>query len=245
MREIPLVLIGGWGAPVTSVIPLAADWPGPVVTYSLDDRQIAAGSTPADLVQRWLEAVGEPAVWAGWSLGGQLAMQAAVMAPKQVAGVFTCCSTPCFLERDDWQVGMPEAEFEVFRVGLARQTHRFWKRFLLLQVRGDGQEGAGRAAWKPWLEGGVPFSLQTLLAGLEWLRSLDQRAAWNTLQLPRQHLFGENDLLVNPNVPKALAGIADHSHTVPGMAHLPFGDYAEILARQLALFGADIRRGGV
>jgi pimeloyl-[acyl-carrier protein] methyl ester esterase len=242
MTDLPLVLIGGWGIPVTTIVPLAAYWPGPVISHSLDDRQMCAGSTPDDLVRRWLDTLDEPALWAGWSLGGQLAMRAAAIAPEKVAGVFTCCSTPCFLARDDWSPGMDVAEFEAFRTGIARQTNRFWKRFLMLQVLGDRSEAEGREAWKPWLQGGPPYSRETLLTGLGWLAGLDQRRFWAELEIPRQHVFGENDRLVDKRVVQAIDDVVRQAWVVPDMAHWPFGEYAEELARQLARFGQQVHQ---
>lgn len=243
MSELSLVLIGGWGVPVTTMLPLAEHWPGPVISHSLDDRHLLPGTQPDDLVRAWVNELSGPALWAGWSLGGQLAMRAAVLAPESVAGVFTVCSSPAFLARPGWSAGMDPAEFQAFRTGIARQTNRFWKRFLLLQVYGDCQESAGRQAWKPWLEGGPPFSCETLLVGLDWLAELDQRREWRELRVPRQHAFGENDGLVSRKVCQALVAPTDSAYLVPGMAHLPFGDYAEALARQLAVFGAGLPPG--
>lgn len=245
MSNLPLVLIGGWGVPVTMVLPLAANWPGPVISHSLDDRNCRPGGSPDNLVRHWLEALDGPALWAGWSLGGQLAMRAGMLAPDKVAGIFTCCSSPSFLARNNWSAGMDPSEFARFRNGIARQASRFWKRFLLLQIYGDGQESAGREALKPWLQGGSPFSRETLLAGLDWLAALDQRRDWAGLALPREHMFGENDGLVSPRVAQASPSPGQHSYLVPGMAHLPFGDYAEALARQLALFGKQVEQGAV
>lgn len=237
MSDLPLVLVGGWGIPVTAVFTLATGWPGPVIARSLDDRQIAAASGPDALVRQWLAEIDGPAVWAGWSLGGQLAMRAAALAPDQVAGVFTCASTPSFVRRDGWEPGMDGRELQAFRIGIARQTQRFWKRFLLLQVLGDSDEAEGRQAWKPWLQEGPAFQRETLLTGLDWLKDMDHRPDWSELPLPRYHGFGAHDPLVKPETSQRLAGTRIETEVVPGLAHWPFGHYGEYLARRLVQFG--------
>ncbi|MGL5393791.1 MAG: alpha/beta fold hydrolase, partial [Shewanella sp.] len=40
------------------------------------------------------------AIWAGWSLGGLVATQAAISYPSHVRGLVTIASSPCFMARE-------------------------------------------------------------------------------------------------------------------------------------------------
>lgn len=232
MSGLPLVLVGGWGVSVDAVASVARGWPGQVVALSVHGDP-GTTAEPEQWVRQQLARVPAPAVWVGWSLGGQLAMLAARLAPEQVAGVVTLCSTPRFVAADDGY-GMPARTFDQFAAQVAADPVRAWKRFLLLQVRGDARETEGRAAWQPWLKGGPAWSRHSLLAGLAWLRALDERSAWDQSPVPRQHIFGERDRLVDPRL--ARDGIIANATVAPGMAHWPFGPHADLISRQLQAF---------
>lgn len=49
-----------------------------------------------------LAAAPPQAWWLGWSLGGLVASQAALMQPQRVKGLITVASSPCFAARDEW-----------------------------------------------------------------------------------------------------------------------------------------------
>lgn len=53
------------------------------------------------MAQRVLEQAPPQAVWLGWSLGGLVASQVAIMRPERVQALVTVASSPCFAARDD------------------------------------------------------------------------------------------------------------------------------------------------
>ena len=223
MSEEKLVLVGGWGLPVAAIAGVAQYWPGPVVGVSLDDELLSDTEDADALVDRILERVGGPAYWAGWSLGGQVAVQAAHRAPDQVKGVYTLCSTPCFTRRSGWMVGMPDTIFESFVTRFEAEPVRQWQRFLLMQVQGDEQEKNARRAFRAWLDHGSGMRPETLAKGLHWLDTWDQRQLWKTIPVPSGHVFGDRDPLVDSKTPDAAGLDPERVKIIEGMAHWPFG----------------------
>src|SRR5690606_40237197 len=47
------------------------------------------------------------AIWLGWSLGGLVALHAALDRPAQVRGLAMLCATPRFVAAPDWPHAMP------------------------------------------------------------------------------------------------------------------------------------------
>jgi malonyl-CoA O-methyltransferase len=136
------------------------------------------------------------AVYVGWSLGGQLAIELALREPDRVAGVITLCSNPCFVARDDWP-GMSQQAFDAFRAGVAADPIAALQRFDSLQV-------AGASAPRELLRrlrrlGRVPDA-SDLSVGLEWLRLLDLRRSLAALTQPQLHVLASQDALVPANV---------------------------------------------
>ena len=57
----------------------------------------------------------EPTLVVGWSLGGIRAVQLALSQPDMVKGLVLLATTPCFVNRQDWQAGMDERVFHAFQ----------------------------------------------------------------------------------------------------------------------------------
>ncbi len=164
------------------------------------------------------------AAWAGWSLGGLIALRAALLAPQRVQALAMIASTPCFMRRPGWQSAMLPALLDTFAGELEQDYVRTLNRFLSLQVRGSAQamevlkdlRGKMLARAQPQLPG--------LRAGLEILRETDLRTVVSGLSVPALLLAGERDTLV------PLQSMKDASLLIPGAScqvieaagHAPF-----------------------
>ena len=92
----------------------------------------------AGLLAGILACCPEQAVYVGWSLGGQLAIELAVHEPQRVLAVVTVCSNPRFVATDDWP-GMGADAFSEFRSGVQADPIAALQRFDTLQVTGSAQ----------------------------------------------------------------------------------------------------------
>jgi malonyl-CoA O-methyltransferase len=159
-----LVLLHGWGCNREVWRPLLARL-RPWANITLLDLPGCAPSPRADTMPDLSEVLAQVlqccpprAVFVGWSLGGQLAVELAVMAPERVTAVVTICSNPRFVAarntpredmpsrerpgRDrpgqDWP-GMDPETFAQFRARVAADPIAALQRFDSLMVGGSTQ----------------------------------------------------------------------------------------------------------
>ena len=232
----PITLISGWGAPISMIASWVEGLSSDIRYISLDDELLAQSRSAGDAAARILDRTEEPRLFVGWSLGGQIAAFAAEQMPEKVRGLVTVCSTPSFVERPDWRVGMASNEFESFRSGLERACLKQWKRFMLLQVRGSDHETGDRRALQRWLETGPGVSERNLARSLDWLGELDQRDQWIRLGVPAVHLFADRDRLVNPETASILRARNLDCRVLEGSSHWPRGEVSDCIARILTEF---------
>ena len=212
-----LVLLPGWSYPAAVLQPLAGALHGDALRVEL--AELPALEDP----QQWLDELDArlpPDCWlGGWSLGGMLAAELAARRGAACHGLITLASNACFVQREDWPVAMPAAQFADFRDGVAAAPAAALKRFDLLAVR-DADEP--RALARQLAARGD--SSAALLAGLDCLAQLDLRAALREWAGPHLHLLGGRDALVPREVARALGELApnarielldDASHALP------------------------------
>ena len=106
-----LVLLHGWGSSPAIWRTLLAGLRPCANIYLMEIPGCAPGSlplptddpcAPGGVLEAILAHSPARAVFVGWSLGGQLAMQLAAHSPQRVAAVVTLASNPCFIARADW-----------------------------------------------------------------------------------------------------------------------------------------------
>lgn len=197
----------------------AVDIPGHGRTPPVDPFDLASLAGAVDA------AIDAPTVTVlGWSLGGLVALQWALMHPARVARLVLVATTPSFVVRDDWSHAMPAQTLSRFGDELRASYRLTLQRFLALQVHGSHEGRATLDVLRQRLfERGEP-SAAMLDAALRVLAHSDLRAALPRIRAPVLVIGGDRDALVPLAATRALAAaLPDATHvTIPGAAHAPF-----------------------
>lgn len=142
------------------------------------------------------EAITEPSVWMGWSLGGMVALAAAQRCLNKVRALVLVASTPCFVQKSDWPHALAGKLLQTFAEGLEQDSGATLWRFLTLQAgQGEGARSVIKRLRRELLQGGVPVE-PVLRAGLTVLQSTDLRPLLGRVQCPVLMILGERDRLV-------------------------------------------------
>ncbi|MBD3655258.1 MULTISPECIES: alpha/beta fold hydrolase [Marinobacter] len=243
--ELPAILLGGWAVEATMVAPVLNDWPGPVTVVSLDEELLLGCDSVSAVADALARRYPGPGLWLGWSMGAQVAMAVAQQHPDQVRALVTLAGFPCFVQTADWPFGMEPALFRQFVSDFADNPARAWQRFLRLQIRGDGQESAARAALTPWLHRGSLLGPEALHKGLTWLAHTDQRKLWREVGIPALHLFGERDPVVSARMAEMVLPPTARAAVISGMAHWPCLGSLDRVRTELTDFVATLPGGAV
>lgn len=224
----PLVLIHGWAmhsglfAPLTqALLPHfrvhLVDLPGH--GRSRDDDVLDLDPCVAELVER----IPHGALWAGWSLGGMIALRAAQTFPGHVGALAMMASNPRFVSAPDWPNGVPAQVFAQFADDLEHDFTATVERFLALEAMGSAHATAHlRDLRAQVFEYGAP-TLAALQQGLQILQSADLRDAVATLAMPSLWIAGRRDRLVPPQALRWAADAAPHARFLERDAgHMPF-----------------------
>jgi len=177
------------------------------------------------------------APWCGWSLGGLIALQAAVTLPAQVPMLAMLCASPRFVRGADWKYGVSAEIFRDFATGLRSDYRRTLDRFVALEAFGsEHAKDEIRALRNTLFARGEPAA-RVLADGLELLQTTDLRAMLPALSVPSLWLGGRRDRLVDP--PNAEFHVIEHA------GHAPFLTHADAVTTRLAeFFGHHSREGG-
>ncbi|MEW8015024.1 MAG: pimeloyl-ACP methyl ester esterase BioH [Candidatus Sedimenticola endophacoides] len=243
-RGTDLLLLHGWGMNAAVWTPLLAPLAAHfrLTLIELPGHGASGYDPTAVTLDDWagavLEAAPRRAAWLGWSLGGQIALRAALLEPARVERLLLVAANPSFVRRDDWPHAMDGATLEQFAAALLEQPRQTLERFLSLQVRGDEaaretlrllrQEIARRPAPDP----------RALERGLALLRDVDLRAQLARIACPMLWLLGERDSLVPAALDAELERRvpAARRMILPGCAHAPFLSHPEQSLRALMAF---------
>ena len=245
-----LVLLHGWGMN-------AAVWEG-LVEAVTNGRCVTRVELPGhgasrlephqDSLTAWadacLDAAPERAVWLGWSLGGLVALEAALRAPQRVAGLILLTATPRFVQGPDWPSATPAGTFTGFRDALLADPGATLDRFLALQVRGsDAARDTLRTLRRELAHRPAPDTA-ALSLGLKLLRETDLRDRLGALACPTLWLFGERDTLVPMTAADSIAALlpAAQREIIPGAGHAPFLSHPHVTGARLAHYLAEVPR---
>lgn len=244
----PLVLLHGWAMHSGLWLPvlpqLAArhrvhmvDLPGHGYSATSEPYTLAG---VAAAVAAALASLPEPPTVLGWSLGGAVALQWALAAPRAIARLVLVSTTPCFVRRDDWPQAMSALTLSRFGDELAASYPATLQRFLTLQVQ-DSERAREvlaqlRRQWSGSARGAPP---QALRAALDVLAATDLRGQVAGIEHPALIISGERDTLVPAAAGAWLAAALPAGRHAPiaGAAHAPFLSHPEAFFAALQEFG--------
>lgn len=223
-----LALVHGWGMNARVFDALAAaladvfdvhalDLPGHGGRAPLPDNTLTAWAD--DLAQR----VPPAASVLGWSLGGQVAMRAALDHPDRIARLVLLTSTPRFVATADWPHGMAAADLDAFGMALLADPRGTLGRFLALQTRGAPDAKTLLHALRRVLTEAPEPEPAVLAAGLNILRDTDLRAEAKRVAQPTLVIHGALDTLTPAGAAHWLAAHLPHARALalPRAAHAP------------------------
>lgn len=163
------------------------------------------------------------ATWLGWSLGGQIAL-AAALAGHELERLVLVATTPRFVAGPDWPCAMDAATLADFGATLAADHRKTVRDFLALQLRGDRHAATRLAELRHLLAGRDDPEPGALAAGLEILAALDLRPRLAKVRQPALVISGERDRLTPAEAGRRLAAALPDGRllVLPGAAHAPF-----------------------
>ena len=168
-------------------------------------------------------------VVAGWSLGGQVALEWARRAPEQVEALVLIGSTPSFVAREGWPHAVEPRVFHGFADAMTANRESTLNRFASLQAQGDAAMKAAAGRLRAALCGEEDAGLETLRDGLRVLLDADLRATLGEIAQDALVIHGENDRLVPFAAGDDLARRLRRGALakIAGAAHAPFVTQAD------------------
>lgn len=228
-RGPSLLLIHGWAMHSGLFAPLTARLAERYTLHLVDlpghghARASDEALDPAVLADRLAGQVPD-AVWLGWSLGGQVALRAALDHPGRVRGLVMVASSPRFVQEPDWPHGVRPSLFREFGEALGRDFRGTLDGFLALEALGSAEaQRELRELRAQAFERGEPAP-RALQEGLRLLDAVDLRGELAGLQVPSLWLSGRRDRLVPPGAMPAAAALAPGGRSVQiaSAGHAPF-----------------------
>ncbi|ADJ27931.1 pimeloyl-ACP methyl ester esterase BioH [Nitrosococcus watsonii] len=196
------------------------------------------GRRLAAVAEAVIQAAPSQASWLGWSLGGLVALQAAINFPRGVNKLVLVASTPCFVAAADWPYGVTSKVFMDFSASLQHDPAETLKRFVWLQTRGaERAKGVAQvrlahfnASYRPCTQG--------LEDGLALLQESDLRVELETIACPTLAIMGQRDPLVPPNVGAWLSAHLPQGQVcmIPGAGHAPFLSHGQVFQDTVSHF---------
>lgn len=238
-----VALVHGWGMNARVFDPLgallAADFE--VRTLNLPGHGGRA-SLPHNSLQSWADdladALPDNAMLLGWSLGGQVAMRAALDHPHKISRLVLLASTPRFVADAGWEHGIAASDLQQFGDALMADPQATLLRFLTLQTRGMAGQKTMLQQLRQTFLAAPQAEAAALSSGLGILHDTDLRRALPQLSQPSLVIHGSQDTLTPAAAGAWLARTLPHAQHIElaHAAHAPHLSHAEAVAAGIGRF---------
>lgn len=244
-----LVLLHGWGMN-------SAVWED-MVTVLATKFQVRCIDLPGHGYSHWnntdlnitdwatecLKIAAPKAIWLGWSLGGSVALAAALQAPERLRAIILITATPCFLSNKHWPHGIQTETLIGFRQNLIINLAETISHFLTLQMRGSNSSHIILRSLRHCLAKYPPPLPLALDVGLDILLNTDFSLQLANLQLPSLWLYGNRDTLIPWQGSETLAQLLPTARIaiLNGAAHAPFLSHRQQVLELLDHFIAELK----
>lgn len=201
--------------------------------------QSAMASLPS-LAEAVLAEAPLNASWLGWSLGGLVAQQVALLEPGRLEKLILLGSTPSFIIREGWPYAVDPSVFETFHQDLLNDSSATLLRFITLQTRGSKQASDDARLLKKVLLEPAPAS-EALQAGLNLLRQADMREQARTISVPVLLLAGVRDTLLPKRALPEMEDLFENAvfEHIEKAGHAPFLSHREETLKSINTFLMD------
>jgi pimeloyl-[acyl-carrier protein] methyl ester esterase len=239
----PLVLIHGWGMHGGVWQPLIKRLAKDYMLYIVDLPGMG-NSRPVEpyhlysLAEEVAEVIPGVSDILGWSLGGLVAQNIAVTQSDRVRRLVLVGSTPCFVERPDWQSGIRADYFTDFAHSIEVDYQRAMIKFLTLQCMKSKEARDTIKQLRRSFDLKPAPTQQTLKRSLHILLETDLREESVKIRKPTLLIHGDRDTLapvqaahwMMQHLPKGFLRV------MSGAAHAPFLSHSEQFVEALDLF---------
>lgn len=236
---VPLVLIHGWAMHGGMFAPLVEKLAEQCTMYVVDlpghgwSRDCGLPLEPSACAAA-IAAATPPAFWLGWSLGGLVALTAALEQARHVRGLAMLCATPKFVRDANWPNGSDAAMVHQLALDLETDYHATLLRFMALEAMGSADPRAELLRLRAEAFARGEPQLRVLQEGIRILESTDLRARLPQLAQPSVWLAGRRDRLVPPSAMQWSAGQAQgRFRQIERAGHAPFFNHADDVAQAL------------
>lgn len=238
-----LALVHGWGMNARVFDPLAA-----LLAADFEVRALnlpghgGREPLPHNSLQSWAddlaEALPDNAMLLGWSLGGQVAMRAALDHPHKISRLILLAATPRFIVGDGWEHGMAATDLQEFGDALLADPQATLLRFLSLQTRGMAGQKTMLQQLRQTFLAAPQAGAEVLASGLAMLHDTDLRLVLPQLSQPSLVIHGSHDTLTPAAAGVWLARTLPHAQHVElaYAAHAPHLSHADAVAAEIGRF---------
>jgi pimeloyl-[acyl-carrier protein] methyl ester esterase len=240
-RGADLVLVHGWAMHSGVFAPLVRELAPDFRLHLVDlpghgfSRDDDGTLDPRECARRIATAIPRE-IWLGWSLGGLVAMRAALDVADKVRGLVLISASPRFVIAGDWPCGVDPAVFAEFASGLASDYRGTIERFLALEALGSEHARNELRTLKTQVFARGEPALSALSEGLRILDASDYRAEMSRIAMPSLWMAGRRDRLVHAGAMRWAAGQCRGRYVECNSGHAPFLGHAEELAATIREF---------